>query len=405
MTQTPQQLQSQYQAETEWESAFLAYRAAQARMAHAGAFMAVTAWAEMVRPTSFVASLSRWLDFVTRIVRGFRARQRRLTQAYYQYGRALDIGETFGSPLNGRAPTLAGYRDSFLDQLHDASLIDQEAPANWDAEDGMDEIRQELQEMLAETEGRDSQREANFRDIDLDDAIQRFIDTWESIGDEIIEVEDLEWPDRDADNADQVHRDTFRQEALEAWQEQERGLDRDEALEDEEDADRQSIADRLEAASRRAGNKVAGRVMAATTHAADQVTNWAMDRDHRVYGVARGTGPNPCALCAIAASRGFAYSSVSSAMTTRSGGRFTRYHDNCQCYPIIRWTPTQAEPESTRRWRAIYDSVKSQPGDTFNNFRRRVHAETKGSVNARRRRWYEQNKDSINARRRARRRS
>src|SRR5699024_2530439 len=109
-------------------------------------------------------------------------------------------------------------------------------------------------------------------------------------------------------------------------------------------------------------------------------------------------------LCPTVASQGFVCKSVSSAMATRSGGRFTRYHENCQCYPIVRWTPTQALPQSTLKWRNIYNAAKAEGGDTFNNFRRRIHAETASKVNARKRLYYRQNKNRINARRRAQRR-
>lgn len=409
MTVTPPQTASYYEAaDTEWEAAFLAYRAAQARLAYAGAFLALNAWSQIIKPTRFAGSLSRWLDYVVRIIRVFRARQRRLAQTYYQYARALDTRETFGKPIDSSSPTLGNYRNAFLDQLQDVALLDQKVPSDWDDTDGMDEVRRELQSILDDLDEDSTQREQNFKDIDLDSAIQKFLDNWEAPDNDRVNVRDLKWPDRDADNADKVHRDHFRKVAEDLWREQQDELDRQEALEDEEEDDttsrRQSVADKLEAASQRAGNKVAGRVMTATTNAADQVTNWAMDRDERVYGVARGTGPHPCALCAIAASQGFVYKSVSSAMTTRSGGRFTRYHENCQCYPIVRWTPTQALPQSTLKWRNIYNAAKAEGGDTFNNFRRRIHAETASKVNARKRLYYRQNKNRINARRRAQRR-
>lgn len=404
----PQAASYYEQASSEWEAAFVAYRAAQARLAHAGAYLALTAWDDMVNPVNFTRSLSRWLDYVVRIVRSFRARQRRLAQSYYQYGRALEIGETFGAPLRGSGSTLSTYRDAFLDQLQDAALLDSQTPSDWDADDDMAEIRRELQDLVGAEDDADNQRQINYRSVDLDRAIQRFLDNQEE-PDRNIDVVEMEWPDRDADNADDVHRKVLQDEAERLWQESEDDAEIEDEQEEGEEQDaatrRQSIIDRLNESSRTVGNKVAGRVMNATSHAADSVTNWAMDRDRRVYGVARGTGPNPCALCAIAASRGFVYHSVSSAMTTSSGGAFKRFHENCQCYPIIRWTRTQAEPETTRKWRRIYEASAGDGGDRFNAFRRRVHAETAEHVNARRRRYYQQNKTRINARRRAARRA
>lgn len=409
MTETPSEVQQYYeQANSEWESAFVAYRAAQSRLAYAGAFLALRAWSQMINPTSFARSLSRWLDYAVRIIRSFRARQRRLAQAYYQYGRALELGETYGHPLGGYSPTLSGYRGAFLDQLQDVALLDSNTPSDWDVEDGMDEIRDELRSILSgDTEDQD-RREANYTSVDLDRAIQKFLDEWEDLADRPIQAQPIEWPDREADNADRAHRDYFRKEAEKLWKEEEEKAKVDEALEAEDDDKKnfkkKSAAELLQEASDRVGDRVAGRVMSATTNAADQVTNWAMDRDERVYGVARGTGPNPCALCAVAASRGFVYRSVSSAMTTSTGSGFRRYHENCQCYPIIRWSKNQAEPQTTIKWRHVYNAARAEGGNVFNAFRRRVHAENSSHVNARRRRYYERNKDRINARRRARQR-
>jgi hypothetical protein len=403
------------QPQSEWESAFVAYRAAQSRLAFAAAFMAAQAWTEMVRASAFAATLPRWLDYVVRIVRAFRAHQRRLAQSFYQYGRAREISETYGPPLSGDDTSLGGYRAAFLDQLQDVALLETEAPSDWDAEDGMDEVREELRELLAEQDAAEdeerSQREANFRAVNLDRAIQQFLSAYEENGDREVDVLDVSWPDRDADDADQRHREFFREIAEELWQDQQDDMDRDEALEDDEDDEdetmsrRDRMLARIEEATDQVGNQVAGQVMQATSHAADTVTNWAMDRDERVYGVARGTGPNPCVLCALAASRGFVYKSVATAMTTRAGGAFKRYHRNCQCYPIIRWNPSQEEPETTKRWSSLYQQAKQQPGNTFNNFRRILYERDAANINARRRRWYAQNKNRINARRRARRRS
>lgn len=405
--EAPQDVVYYAAATTEWETAFVAYRAAQARLAHAGAYMALRAWDELINPANFRRSLSRWLDRVTKIVRAFRARQRRLAQAYYQYGRALEIGETFGTPVDGSQPTLGNYRNAFLDQVQDAALLESRTRSDWDDRDDTAEIRRELQNLLSADDDEFDQRRVNFRSVSLDEAIQRFLDNWQA-QDAEVDVVPMEWPDQEADNADEIHREVLQKEAERLWEESERDAEIEDEQEESEERDpadrRQSIIDRLNEASRNVGNRVAGRVMNATTHAADQVTNWAMDRDRRVYGVARGTGPNPCALCAIAASRGFVYHSVSSAMTTSSGGSFKRFHENCQCYPIIRWVPSQAEPETTRKWRNIYNAAASEGGNVFNNFRRRVHAETAAHVNARRRRYRERNKTRINARRRAQRR-
>src|SRR5699024_12603012 len=106
MTVTPPQTASYYEAaDTEWEAAFLAYRAAQARLAYAGAFLALNAWSQIIKPTRFTGSLSRWLDYVIRIIPVLRTRQRRLPQLYYQSARALDTREAVGEPTDPSSPT------------------------------------------------------------------------------------------------------------------------------------------------------------------------------------------------------------------------------------------------------------------------------------------------------------
>lgn len=100
--------------------------------------------------------------------------------------------------------------------------------------------------------------------------------------------------------------------------------------------------------------------------------------DGQAQGWARITGPNPCAWCAMLASRGPVYASRDVASGAGVGGRVRgsrtggeAYHDHCQCAAepsYGNWTP----PPSTVRWEELY-TESIVPGDmkaTLNNMRR-----------------------------------
>lgn len=66
------------------------------------------------------------------------------------------------------------------------------------------------------------------------------------------------------------------------------------------------------------------------------VMKQSIDADERATGYARVTDNDPCAWCAMLASRGPVYKSAQTAGDPRQGG--DRYHDHCSCQAWPSWT-------------------------------------------------------------------
>lgn len=87
----------------------------------------------------------------------------------------------------------------------------------------------------------------------------------------------------------------------------------------------------------------------------------------------RVTAAEPCAFCAMLASRGPVYLSRASALyatesaPSRQPGE--KYHDNCHCTVEPRLSPTAEWPGRGREFERLWKTVKNQP-DAFNAFRR-----------------------------------
>jgi hypothetical protein len=78
----------------------------------------------------------------------------------------------------------------------------------------------------------------------------------------------------------------------------------------------------------------------------------ATTADRRALGYARVTDANPCAFCALLASRGPVYKTARAATTTRRGHR---YHDHCQCTAELVYRRDSNWPGQAREYRALYD--------------------------------------------------
>jgi hypothetical protein len=79
--------------------------------------------------------------------------------------------------------------------------------------------------------------------------------------------------------------------------------------------------------------------------------------DRRAMGWMRVTDGNPCAFCAMLASRGAVYKSADSARFTDDGrGNLTLYHDNCACQAVPVFTRTPMLPEVNQRFADLWRS-------------------------------------------------
>lgn len=365
----------------EWEAAFGAYRAAEARINNAGAYLTLERWMQRVGalrpnlPPAFITD-------ITSVLAASRRMARRLAQAWYQYARALDTGYQLGSLEDGVLDgTLDRLRQNFLDRLQEVAQLGFEDPD--DLDESVLRFAAELREAGYDSGG-DPQNRRNVvpRRI-LDRHIQDFLDSW---GDDLgLEYEEFEWrTDSDLDDLRDWVTRHLRQEARRETEERrgrirEQERQREETVSDEE----------LEAEHEKAGQRVAGEVHAATADAARKLHEWAHFKDQRVMWVARGTSASPCGFCAMLASRSASpntpnYTSVQSAMLTRNSAKnpddylwvngFRKVHPNCNCYPIIKWKDGSGGTvtETAREFLEIWNDTRD-----FNAFRRAIYKRNK----------------------------
>ncbi len=99
----------------------------------------------------------------------------------------------------------------------------------------------------------------------------------------------------------------------------------------------------------------------------------AVHRDDQAVAWYRLPGPNPCAFCAMLASRGAAYGSRRSASLTDDG---QRYHDHCACTPVPVFSATAELPAEVQRWVDAWPRVTANADDPMKAWRDHVRAES-----------------------------
>jgi hypothetical protein len=151
------------------------------------------------------------------------------------------------------------------------------------------------------------------------------------------------------------------------------------------------------AAKRQAFTTLSGAVARHVAAGARDTLHQTILSDPVAYGWERMTGRDPCAFCAMLASRGAIYSETSVAVdltgvdpqfrpVLQSGGRRQRrrsgdlYHDHCQCYLEPRFDGDPFLSAENRRWRDLWNraqrdgDVTGTKNDALNNFRQLVGA-------------------------------
>ena len=125
------------------------------------------------------------------------------------------------------------------------------------------------------------------------------------------------------------------------------------------------VADNLSKAIEEAAKAGSSRADTLVMSAGRGVVDYAYNSDRRLLMYARGTSSNPCAFCAMLASRGFIYWSASSASSTYRDGAMRSYHDNCHCFPIARWVESSELPALNKFFQAEWPKVTaSHKGST-----------------------------------------
>ena len=316
------------------------HRAAQARLGLAVALLSKDRWAT-VQATNPAASGARWAQAMSEAVMAARELSALLAQSYYQLARALETGRIMGPMLSGRPATIGGLREGFLEQvLSIADLGDDTESTPFHA--------------LYD----DSVADGALRQVDILPEVQNFLDlSDESLDGRSVESDPFNWPTIKADEAvAQQLRKQLTDEALTPFTEQVSKLRRR-----ERDSEATNTVSQLEKAHTAKGGLGAGRADEQTMRAGRAVLEHVQGRDRRVLKYARGTAANPCAFCAMLASRGFVYASSQSASGTYRDGGIRSYHPNCHCFPIARWVEESPLPQSNAYFEQLWkDEIQNK---------------------------------------------
>lgn len=298
-------------------------RAAQARLGLVAAYLSLVQWGT-VSATAPMATGADWLAFTLRAIWALRTLSSALGQAYIQYTRSLQAGASLGEIEGGN--TVNQARKNFEDLLERINAIGSgSSPA--------DAPEHDLDRQLKRTS------EDNDKRLILDGTdLKRYLDELRRQygADRAVTVDPYTWPvSWTPEQIASAYEDMLRREALKAQQDKARIHLQDDNLSHE-----QAIG-RAQEAHKGSGSHGAGLTDWAVTNGSRDQIERVIRGDGRLVGLARGTGPNPCYFCAMLASRGFVYRSRGSAGFA-PGEEISKWHNNCHCYPILRYTYSPA---------------------------------------------------------------
>lgn len=304
------------------------HRAAQARLGLIASYVAARIWEEEG------GGGPNWLADALLIIQAVRIMSRRLYKAYYRYARALETGYSLGNPesVEGDRIIMQVFVDEYREALEDVAELGYRVEAD-------DPIQLEFEELVYDYLPQAEQEEGNFLDVDIEQYIDDWEDSIESDPQQFVEVDEFDWSEVDEmldemmDGLEEVLQrdviDASEEKLKELESQKDSIIDFDAKLKERQDADRDLGAGRIDRYSINDGRRI---------------TPEMIPLDRRIKGVARGLGPNPCGFCAMLASRGFVYRSKVSATAAGGSSSIKRYHDNCHCYPIVRWIDASELP-------------------------------------------------------------
>ena len=305
-----------------------AHRAAQARLGIAAALLASSSFPSST--SGKAVPTGDWSTLASEQVLELRELSAQLMQSYYQFARWIETGYSLGAPLDGEGVrTGDDLRESFLARVRAAN----------DLQDSSTELGRDLAAALRGNKNHPLNRLVVGTD-ELESA---------SLPDREVRADAFNFPRIENGNAARAAIRKMLQNAAQPDVRLARSLSG--ATTPEEIL--KATQDALRASGDAGGGKADGLVMRAGRSLADYVHQ----RDKRIQMYARGTGSNPCAFCAMLASRGFIYWSATSATKTYRDGGLNSYHDNCHCFPIVRWVRTSELPAANKYFKDNWSAV------------------------------------------------
>lgn len=342
------------------------HQAAQARVALAAAFLSLAEW-EQVAALQAQATSAIWLAASLRTIYAAGILSTAMAISYYRLARALETGRTMGE---GEETTLGALRREFRDLAIDAAALPH--PRSPSKDPDVQWFERTLSQINAEDLPFD------FRDAEIDPLIQDLLDTEGNGADRTIQMDPYIWPDPPTkDEVEELYSEILQKQAIKRLSDNVRflrsnpDLTPDQALE---------LFDDAHAA---AGSNGSGTVDAASIAPAREVIDTAARQDKLVLAVARGTSSDPCAFCAMLASRGFVYKSDKTAHVGDDDVA-AKVHIHCHCFPIYRWVKESELPPLNRYFQAKWPEVTAgySGTDALNAWRRWIYSQRKANPDA-----------------------
>lgn len=308
-----------------------AHRRAQAILAARGASDVLASWQRRAQPARLPDTVPAWLDEALGAIRPYREQSRDLAASYLRLHRAMNTDAT-----------LPPYDDE-----PEADVMT------------LGELRQDF---------------ADLAELDL-----------EPVRDDRVEVlieDDYTWPEDPEESQEAAARTSL---IVTGPVRAEQRFTAAEQAANEGRLDDAGFLEELDALMRDAGATATAAADREVLRGGRQLLHDATEADPKVIGWARVTDDDPCAWCAMLASRGAVYRTREAATTRRirqgelppvSYADLARYHDQCHCEALPLYSRTDWLPEQGRTFRELWDeSTRGHSGrDAINAYRRAIEA-------------------------------
>jgi len=345
------------------------HQAAQARLGLAAAYLSLVEW-ESVSSLNAASTAAEWLTKSLRAVAAIRKMSRQLAISYYQLTRALETGRTLGVPEGSTGEvTLGELRKNFRDNALDVASLPSTRTRSEDPD-----IRWFEETLRAQdAKGIRNARSVRIADVPVDPLIQNLMDVEGHDDTRPIKTDKFDWPEAMSfEEVDKAFRALLRKQAVD------HSTSAVKTIRANEDLTPDKALTQIEDVHASAGSIGSGTVDQLGMDGGRQVINHAIRRDRLVQLVARGTSADPCAFCAMLASRGFVYKSEKTAYV---GDDVEKVHINCHCFPIVRFTRESQLPEMNayfqEKWREVTQGRSGS--DATKAWRRWIYAQRKAN--------------------------
>jgi hypothetical protein len=349
------------------------HQAAQARLGLAAAYLSLVEW-DTVSSFNAATTSAAWLTRSLRAIAAIRKMSRRLAISYYQLSRALETGRTLGVPEGSTDDdvTLGELRENFRNNALDvAALPSTETPSS---DPDIRWFENTLEEL--DSRGEENARSIRLADVPVDPLIQNLLDVEGSDDSKSIQVDRFDWiTEMTLDDVEDIFRSVLRKQAVDHMDDAVKNIRTDEDLTPD------LAIGKIEVIHASAGSIGSGLVDAIGMDGGREVIADAIQKDRLVKSVARGTSSDPCHFCAMLASRGFVYRNEKSAGLSEE---IEKFHVNCHCFPIVRWTRETELPELNRYFQEKWAEVtRGYSGNEARKaWRRWIYAQRKANPDA-----------------------